>query len=218
MNPKIIHEDQNLLVLDKPAGLIMHEGHGVAGPTLVDWLRHHLPSSPLAQDRYGLLHRLDKDTSGLLLVAKTPAAFAYYKKLFQQHEVKKEYLVLVHGHLSPEHGLIKIPLSRHIVQRTRFEAATTGRPAETEYQVEKYYRDFTYLKAWPKTGRTHQIRVHFGSIGYPIAGDKVYGKKDMLARQFLHAHQLEFIGLDGESHQFVSPLPDDLTTFLRGIR
>jgi len=217
MEPKIIFEDASLLVLNKPAGLPVHSGHGQSEPTLVDWLKQHLPRSPLARERYGLLHRLDQYTSGLLLVAKTPAAFQYYKNLFKRHVIKKEYLVLVHGRLMPNRGIIRIPLARHLVKRTRFEPASTGRPAETEYQVEHYYRNFTYLKAWPKTGRTHQLRVHFGSLGHPVAGDKVYGKKDLLARQFLHAHSLNFIDQSGHSRTFTAPLPPDLKAFLSEI-
>lgn len=218
MNPKVIFEDANLLVLDKPAGLVVHEGHGQTGTTLVDWLAQYLPKSPLKSERYGLLHRLDQDTSGVILVAKTLSAFEYYKKLFAKHQIKKTYLVLVHGRVSPDRGLIQIPLARHLVKRTKFEPAQTGRMAETEYQVERHYRDFTYLSAWPTTGRTHQLRVHFSSIGYPIVGDKVYGKKDNLGRQFLHAHQIEGVGLDGKKFKFTSPLAHDLKTYLNEIK
>jgi len=217
MEPKIIHRDADLLVVDKPAGLVVHEGSGHTGATLTDWLKQTLPKSPLADQRFGLLHRLDKDTSGLLLVAKTPAAFAYYKHLFHQHQITKQYLVLVHGRLAPDRGVIRIPLSRNLVKRTQFEPATGGRAAETEYQVERHLGQFTYLRAWPKTGRTHQLRVHFASIGHPIVGDRVYGKADRLRRQFLHAHQLDFVDPIGQSRHFVSPLPDDLTHFLHEV-
>lgn len=218
MNPKIIFEDKDLLVLDKPAGLVVHEGHGQAGTTLVDWLKDYLPKSPLSHERFGLLHRLDQDTSGIILVAKTLDAFDYYKKLFAKHQIRKEYLVLVHGRLKPESGLIQIPLSRNLIRRTQFEPASNGRVAETEYQVEHYYRQMTYLKAWPTTGRTHQLRVHFSSLGYPIVGDKVYGKKDTLTRQFLHAHQISFMGLKGDKLKFTSPLPEDLKNYLNEIK
>ncbi len=218
MEPKIIFEDTNLLVLDKPAGLVVHEGAGHTGPTLVDWIKKHLPRSPLAQERFGLLHRLDKDTSGLLLVAKTKSTFEYLKQLFKKHEITKEYLVLVHGKLSPEKGSIQIPLSRHISKRTRFEPASGGRLAETIYQVKKYYSHYTYLSAYPKTGRTHQLRVHFSSLGFPVVGDKTYGKPDSAPRQFLHAHQISFTDKDGKIRKFTSPLAQDLDKFLHGIR
>lgn len=217
MEPSVIFEDNHLLVVDKPAGLVVHDGAGHHQATLVDWLKQRLPKSQLADKRHGILHRLDKDTSGLLLIAKTPTAFTYYKRLFANREITKEYLVLVHGHLTPARGLIQIPLGRDIIHRTQFEPTRQGRLAETSYQVEKVYRDFTYLKAWPKTGRTHQIRVHFGSLGHPVVGDKVYGKTDTLSRQFLHAHQLDFTDLDGTTRQFISPLPSDLKSFLDGL-
>lgn len=217
VSPKIIYQDSNLLVLDKPAGLIVHEGAGHSQATLVDWLKQHFPKSPLAHERYGLLHRLDKDTSGLLLVAKTPAAFEYYKQLFKSHKIHKEYVALVHGRLSPAKGIIQIPLSRHLANRTKFEPALSGRPAETQYETIQHYPNFTYLKAWPKTGRTHQLRVHFSSINHPIVGDKVYGKHDKMNRQFLHAHRLEFTDQSGKPREFSSPLPKDLTDFLLNL-
>ena len=218
MEPKIIFEDANLLVLDKPAGLVVHEGAGHHQFTLADWLKKHLPHSPLAEERFGLLHRLDKDTSGLLLVAKTKSTFEYLKELFKQHEIAKEYLVLVHGRLVPEKGLICIPLSRHISKRTKFEPATDGRLAETSYQVKHYYPRYTYLFAYPRTGRTHQLRVHFGSLGHPVAGDKVYGKTDSAPRQFLHAHQISFTDWKGKMRKFISPLPSDLSNFINGLK
>ena len=217
MEPKIIFEDADLLVLDKPAGLVVHEGIGQTQTTLVDWLKHHLPHSPLAEERFGLLHRLDKETSGLLLVAKTKPTFDYLKQLFKQRQVTKEYLVLVHGRLAPEKGLIRIPLSRHIARRTKFEPAAGGRLAETAYQVKHYYPRYTYLSAYPKTGRTHQLRVHFSSLGHPIAGDKVYGKPDPAPRQFLHAHQISFTDRKGKLRKFASPLAANLNNFLKSL-
>lgn len=217
MEPKIIFEDADLLVLDKPTGLVVHEGAGRPQNTLVDWLKCYLPCSPLSQERFGLLHRLDKDTSGLLLVAKTKPIFDYLKQLFAQHQITKEYLVLVHGHLAPEKGLIRIPLSRHITKRTKFEPAMGGRLAETAYQVKRYYPRYTYLSAYPKTGRTHQLRVHFSGLGHPVAGDKIYGKPDSAPRQFLHAHQISFTDWKGKPQKFISPPPSDLNNFLKSI-
>ncbi len=218
MEPKIIFEDSSLLVLDKPAGLVVHEGAGHTEPTLVDWIKKHLPHSPLAKERFGLLHRLDKDTSGVLLVAKTQPVFKYLKQLFKKHKITKEYLILVHGRLSPQKGSIQIPLSRHISKRTKFEPSLYGRIAETTYQVKKYYPHYTYLSAYPKTGRTHQLRVHFSSLGFPIIGDKTYGKPDSAPRQFLHAHQIFFVDKDGKIRKFTSPLAQDLDKFLNGIK
>ena len=218
MEPTVIFEDTDLLVLNKPAGLVVHEGAGHTGATVVDWLKQYLPKSPLATERYGLLHRLDKDTSGLLLVAKTLVAFKHLKKLFHDHQIDKHYLALVHGRLTPERGMINIPLARNLVKRTQFEPTATGRKAETEYQVKQYYSQSTYLLALPKTGRTHQIRVHFKSIGHPIVGDKVYGRNDALSRQFLHAFKLSFVDWLGKPRTFESPLSIDLTNYLHELK
>jgi len=211
---EIIFENYELLVINKPAGLVVHEGSGPAVTTLVDLLAHHLPKSPLKTEHYGLVHRLDKDTSGIVLVAKTKDNFTYLRTLFRQREIHKEYLVLVHGHLTPKRGIIKIPLSRDLVKRTQVVPRASGKISETGYEVIGYYRGFTYLRAQPTTGRTHQIRVHFSSLGYPVVGDKTYGKPDSLARQFLHSHKISFVDLLGKRQTFIAPLPDDLTQFL----
>jgi len=214
----IIFEDNELLVINKPAGLVVHEGNGPVTSTLVDLLAHHLPKSSLKANRYGLLHRLDKDTSGIILIAKTRDNFNYLQTLFRQRQIHKEYLVLVHGHLTPKRGIIKIPLSRDLIKRTQIVPHASGKIAETSYAVTSYYKGFTYLRAQPATGRTHQIRVHFSSLGYPVVGDKTYGKPDSLPRQFLHAHKISFVGLLGKRQTFTAPLPDDLTHFLNGLK
>ncbi len=216
--PTIIFEDREILVINKPAGLVVHEGNGQTVPTLTDWLSQHLPRSPLKHHRFGLVHRLDQDTSGVMVVAKTPDSFAYLSHLFRQRQISKEYLVLVHGRLTPKRGVINIPLGRDLVRRTRIAPGTKGRVAETRYEVISYPKGFTYLRAHPTTGRTHQIRVHFSSLGYPIAGDKTYGRPGSLSRQFLHAHKLSFIGLDGQRQTFTAPLPDELKTYLDGFK
>lgn len=214
----IIFEDRDLLVVNKPAGLVVHEGSGQSGPTLVDLLVQHLPGSPLQQDRYGLLHRLDKGTSGLLLVAKTRLCFDYLKDLFKRRKVTKEYLVLVEGKISPRKGIIKVPLARDVARRTQFSPKASGKIAETAYEVIKYIGSLTYLKAIPKTGRTHQIRVHFAGLGHPIVGDKVYGRKrGTLDRQFLHAHKLSFVGPTGPKREFIAPLPEELNRYLNEV-
>lgn len=209
----IIFEDKNLLVVNKPSGLVVHEGTKTK-ITLVDLLARHLPASPLKHERYGLLHRLDKNTSGVLLVAKTKSTFNYLKNLFQKRQIEKEYLALVHGKLTPKKGIIRIPLARGLVQKTKFEPTETGKLAETKYEVIKYIGNYTYLKAYPKTGRTHQIRIHLASIGYPIVGDKVYGKKDVFDFQFLHAHRISFENSNGKEREFVAPLSVELRKIL----
>jgi len=215
--PQIIFEDTELLVLDKPAGLTVHGGVKT-GHTLTDFLSTHLPHSLLADQNYGLLHRLDRDTSGLILVAKTPESFAYYRSLFKRREIHKEYLVLLCGRLEPATGSIQLPLGRSSHRRTQFAVVHNGRPSETNYEVIEHLAKFTYLKAFPATGRTHQIRVHFASLGFPVAGDRTYGSSESgLSRQFLHAHRLNFVNMEGKSVSFVSELPTDLKNYLHGV-
>ncbi|MBU2497256.1 MAG: RluA family pseudouridine synthase [Nanoarchaeota archaeon] len=213
---KIIFEDKNLLVIDKPAGLVVHEGSGQKGETLVDLLKSYLPASVCKLERCGLVHRLDKETSGLLLVAKTSAYFIFLKELFRTSRITKEYLALIHGKIAPRKAVIKIPIARDTVRRVRFSPARSGKMAETAYIVVGYFKNFSYLKVTPKTGRTHQIRVHFAGLGHPIVGDKIYGRRDSVqpGRQFLHAHRIEFIDPNGKKREFVAPLPKDLEKFL----
>jgi 23S rRNA pseudouridine1911/1915/1917 synthase len=216
MNPKpvIIFEDENLLVLNKPAGLTVHEGNGAKGPTLVDYLRSKLGAPANKLERAGLVHRLDKDTSGVILVAKTEAWFNYLKGLFKNHKIQKTYTALVHGTLTPDTGRIDIPIVRDTLHRTKFRVAKTGRQATTNYQVVKHLAEYTLVAAKPVTGRTHQIRVHLAAIGHPIVGDTIYGRKeDKIARQFLHAEKLEFVSPEGKALRFEAPLPEDLETF-----
>ena len=216
--PTIIFEDSNLLVINKPAGLAAHEGVG-QDITLVDWLAKHLSNSPLADQRYGLVHRLDQNTSGLLLVAKTPTWYEHLKSLFAARQVTKEYLALVQGRVQPDSGTIDIPLKRDPIRRTKMHPSKTGRPSTTDYQVVQHYTHHTYLKAWPKTGRTHQIRIHLASLGHPIVGDGLYGHDDpALPRHFLHAHRIEFVSPQGEALSFTAPLPDDLKIYLHGLK
>lgn len=213
----IIFEDKNLLVIDKPAGLTVHEGTKTKS-TLVDLIAEHNPKSPLKDERYGLVHRLDKETSGVILVAKTIPNFEYLKQLFKDRKIAKEYLALVHGKITPKQGVIKIPLARGLVNKTKFEPSATGRIAETKYEVIEYKSGYTYLRAYPKTGRTHQIRIHFASLSYPVVGDKAYGKNDGFNNMFLHAHKVSFIDENGKQRQFVASLSKSLTIILDGIK
>lgn len=217
-SPKTIFENPDWLVIDKPAGLVVHGGSGVHLPTLEDWLKHKFPHSPLHQQRFGIVHRLDKDTSGVMIVAKTEASMKWLQHAFKHRLIEKEYLALVHGRLQPEKGVIQVPIGRDLVRRTKFAPSQSGRLAETKYQIEKYFSKFTYLKAWPKTGRTHQIRVHFAALGHPIVGDRTYGRADNLSRQFLHAHRLTVADQTGKSHVFVAPLAEDLKQYLQDVK
>ena len=217
----IIYEDDDLLVIDKPAGLAIHPAPGHPSHTLVNAVLSYLPTLPDTDDslRPGIVHRLDKDTSGVMLVAKNRQAQANLIDQFKTHSVVKAYLVLVKGHLTPESGVIEAPIGRDPRNRKRMAVATKGREARTQYNVVKYIGNYTLLEVKPETGRTHQIRVHLSAIGYPVVGDAVYGaKSDYLSRQFLHASRLGFhLPSTGEYIEFSSELPPDLAQALEDI-
>lgn len=187
----IVHEDADLLVVNKPAGLVVHPGAGNWSGTLLNALLRHLPH--LAKlPRAGIVHRLDKDTSGLLVVAKTLGAQTDLVRQLQSHSVTREYLALVHGRVMRE-GKVEAPIGRHPVNRTRMAVVSRGRHAVTHYKVVERFSDATLLRCRLETGRTHQIRVHLNSIGHPLVGDPTYGRRratPVFSRQALHAERL----------------------------
>jgi len=217
----IIYEDNDLLVIDKPPGLTVHPAPGHPSHTLVNAILSHFPHLTDIGDslRPGIVHRLDKDTSGVMLVAKNRAAQLDLASQFKTHSVVKAYLVLVKGHLTPEHGIIEASIGRDPGNRKRMAVVARGREARTEYSVVKYIGNYTLLEVRPETGRTHQIRVHLLAIGYPVVGDSMYGVKSAyLSRQFLHACRLGFsLPSTGEYVEFTSHLPPDLERALRDI-
>ncbi len=218
---KIIYEDDDLLAVDKPAGLTVHPAPGHPGHTLVNAILAYFPHLADIGDslRPGVVHRLDKDTSGVMLVAKNSAAQADLSKQFKSHSVTKAYLALVKGRLEPENGLIEADIGRDPHNRKKMAVVAEGREARTEYRVIKYFSGYTLLEVMTETGRTHQIRVHLAAIGFPVVGDKVYGvKSPHLARQFLHASRLGFkLPSTGEYVEFKSELPPDLEKALEAI-
>lgn len=217
----IIYEDDDLLAIDKPAGLAVHPAPGHPSHTLVNAILAHFPHLADISDslRPGVVHRLDKDTSGVMLVAKNSLAQADLAEQFKSHSVTKAYLVLVKGKLEPESGIIEAAIGRDPRNRKRMAVVTGGREARTEYRVVKYIGDYTLLEVSPQTGRTHQIRVHLAAIGFPVVGDKVYGvKSPLLSRQFMHACRLGFkLPSSGEYVEFKSELPPDLAQALKDI-
>jgi 23S rRNA pseudouridine1911/1915/1917 synthase len=200
----VVFEDASMLVVDKPAGMVVHPAPGHRTGTLVNALLAYCPELALAGgDRPGIVHRLDRNTSGLIMVAKTDPVRRALQREFQEHRVNKTYLALVDGHLEPGWGRICAPLDRDPHHRQRMAVQLGGHDATTEYRVQEYLTQrsegtstaFTLAQVQPETGRTHQIRVHFASIGHPVAGDTIYGKSRSplpLDRQFLHAWRLEF--------------------------
>lgn len=213
MKIPIIYEDENIIIIDKPAGLLVHPTSKKERNTLIDYF----PNTRLA-------HRLDKDTSGLLILAKNEKTNDWLKSQFKNRQIKKRYITLVHGSLKDKTGIITKTISR---SRKRGGSQTTApigkrREAITRYTVLKEFEGYTYLEVSPETGRTHQIRIHLASIGHPIAGDEKYKFKrqptpEGLKRQFLHASYLKFSLPNGEVKEFHSNLPQDLEKILKNL-
>jgi 23S rRNA pseudouridine1911/1915/1917 synthase len=230
--PLQIHfEDQDIAVVDKPAGLVVHPGSGTNGATLVHGLLFHFQdlSNVGGEARPGIIHRLDKKTSGLLVVAKNNVAHARLSKDFQDRKVQKTYIALVHGKLRQPSGTIELSVGRHPTIRTKMSVSPTrGRSAFTEYRVVEEFRGFSLLEVNIKTGRTHQIRVHLSAIGHPVVGDDVYGERSykefvrkfgVFDRYFLHAAVLRFTHpMTGKVLEFQSPLPPELRNLLDSIK
>lgn len=219
----ILYEDDNLIAVNKPAGMVVHPAPGHAGGTLVNAILHHCPDleGVGGVQRPGIVHRLDKDTSGIILVAKNDRAHRHLQAQFKSRSIEKTYLALVHGRLEPERGVINVPIGRHPRHRKRMAVlpvARGGREAVTEFEVMTYFEAATLVSAHPHTGRTHQIRVHFASLGRPLVGDAIYGpRRDpfRLGRHFLHAHRLTFQRPDDAGPLTLSsPLPPDLQGLL----
>jgi 23S rRNA pseudouridine1911/1915/1917 synthase len=218
---KVAYEDDAVLVLDKPAGVVVHGGAGITGPTLVDALSGRIAGGPDPQ-RPGVVHRLDRDTSGLLVLARTEAAYEALQPAMARREIEREYLALVEGVPPARAGLIDAPIGRDRRIRAQMSTDTDApREARTRFAVQRTFGDdAALLRVTLETGRTHQVRVHLHAIGHPVAGDPDYGTAGRfgLARQFLHAHRLAFAHpLTGERVQLTSPLPDDLLRVLEGL-
>jgi 23S rRNA pseudouridine1911/1915/1917 synthase len=228
---EIVYEDQVLLVVDKPAGMVVHPAPGHSGGTLVNALLAHCPELAAGEDdRPGIVHRLDRDTSGLILVAKNEKARRALQRQFKERQVHKAYVALLDGHLYPAWGRIEAAVGRDPHHRQRMSVQTGGREATTEYHVLEQFAhqvgpaagDYTLVEAEPHTGRTHQIRVHFASIGHPVVGDGVYGRRRTslpVSRQFLHARRLGFKHPStGQRLELEAPLPEELAALLDLLR
>jgi 23S rRNA pseudouridine1911/1915/1917 synthase len=218
---RIVYLDEQLAVVDKPAGLVVHPAPSHRGPTLVDQLGEILGGGA-DPERPGIVHRLDKGTSGLLVVARDDETHAALQAAVQRRDVERVYLALAGGRLGSRTGTIDAPIGRASRQRTRMAVSgAASRQARTHFEVLELLALESYLEAKLETGRTHQIRAHFAAIGHPLTGDVTYGGAERygLERQFLHAHRLAFEHpLSGERLAFESPLPADLAAALEAAR
>ncbi len=220
---RVLYQDADVVVVDKSAGMVVHAGAGHSRGTLVNALLHHFGTlSGINGDmRPGIVHRLDRETSGVIAVARTDAAHQSLAAQFQDRTVEKVYLALVNGHLKSQTGRITNPIARDPVRRIRMTTRTgEGRSALTEYEVLETVGPYSLLRVRIGTGRTHQIRVHLASLGHPVAGDRIYGAPALaLGRFFLHAHRLRFTSPStGQAIAVESPLPPELTAFLQEAR
>jgi 23S rRNA pseudouridine1911/1915/1917 synthase len=222
-----LFEDDYLLIIDKPRGISVHPGSGKHGETILDIFRYYYPQVEEIKetDRPGIVHRLDKDTSGVLLLAKDLITMKRLQKQFKRREVKKTYLALVHGQVRYRNGTIDAPIGRSPRHRTRYKVIEGGssdpesvkaREAITEFSVIRQYQDFSLVKLFPLTGRTHQIRVHLSYYGNPILGDPIYGKGHTFERLALHAYSLEFTHpITGNLIYSYSVFPEVFRNFLQ---
>lgn len=221
----IVYEDGDLAVVNKPAGMVVHPAPGHETGTLVNALLAHIPKiAELAASgkgparRPGIVHRLDKGTSGLILVAKHEEARRFLQRQFKRREVEKTYVALLEGQLHPPQGVIDAPVGRDPRHRQRMAVLSRGgRAAQTVYYLIEYLGDYSLVSVQPITGRTHQIRVHFAAIEYPVVGDRVYGYRRQrldVDRQFLHAWKLALTLPSGPEREFAAPLPADLRQIL----
>ena len=224
----VLYEDADLVAIDKPAGMVVHAGAGVHSGTLVNALLHRFAELSTAGGaaRPGIVHRLDRFTSGVVLVAKNDAAHQALAAQFSGRQIEKIYLALVHGVLDQDTGRIERPIARDPVHRTRMTARlTSGRAAWSQYRVLRRFENLTFLEVRIGTGRTHQIRVHLSSIGHPVVGDTLYGApakvpgRPPLGRYFLHAHRITFRQpTTGQPISVTSPLPRELEDWLGIVR
>lgn len=229
---EIVHEDHSLLVINKPPGMVVHPGAGNAEGTLLNAVMHHAPSL-VAVPRAGIVHRLDKDTSGLLVVAKTDAVRLRLVRELQARRIKREYLALVRGVVQAG-GSVAAPIGRHPVHRTRMSVQQRGKEATSHYTVTAAYRSHTLLRVRLESGRTHQIRVHMAHIGHPVMGDPVYGGRGGAAvkgqdsrvtellrgfrRQALHAGRLGLSHPEtAEAMEWTAPMPADMQSLVEAL-
>jgi len=247
MEIAVLYEDKETLVINKPVDLVVNRAESIRGETVQDWVEGQrwyeiaTSSTPrnddldkLFRQRSGVCHRLDKETSGCLVIAKTPEALRYYLGLFKNRKITKTYLALVHGRVEPETGEVVLPLKRSLYDREKWQVHYEGKKAVTGWQVEKHFNypghehwkdALTLVRLNLKTGRTHQIRVHLSFLGWPVFSDYKYlnrkfSKEDRkyLSHHFLHAEQIGFTTYEGKKILVAAPLPEDCRKFLSTLK
>ncbi|MEI6035401.1 MAG: RluA family pseudouridine synthase [Verrucomicrobiae bacterium] len=214
----ILHEDAELLVLNKAAGLVVHPGAGNADGTVVNAILHHCAGIRIVggEDRPGIVHRLDKETSGCLLIAKTEPAHRWISEQFAERHIEKTYLALVEGIPRMPHGSIEARIGRHAVHRQKMTVSERGRDATTKYRVLANWEGKALVECRPLTGRTHQIRVHLKHLGHPVVGDPLYGRRGTHSRHFLHAWKIALVHpATGKAASFTAPVPADFPAWAR---
>lgn len=219
---QIIYEDEDILIINKPKGLVVYSGVGKEKTTVVSILKEkHTLSNLYGEERLGIVHRLDKDTSGIMIVAKNNDAHKYYESLFKERKIQKEYIALVKGSIQESKGKIDMPIIRSSKDFKKMEASLKGKEAITYFNVIERFDKYTLVNINIETGRTHQIRVHFSQIAYPIVGDKKYsrGKNDFnINSQLLHAYLLKFTDRNGKKREFKIDIPEEFENILKIIR
>lgn len=231
-DPSVVFEDENILVLNKPSGWIVNSTETANNqPIVQDWLRNNFqfPIFEFYECRNGIVHRLDKETSGVLLVAKNKKYFELLQDLFRERKVKKRYVALLHGEVKQKEGIIEVEVGRLPWNRRRFGVLAGGRDSKTSYDVDRIYKKdnalYSLVNFYPETGRTHQIRIHAKHIGHPIVGDNFYAgrktsRKDRVwcPRVFLHAAEIKFIDPEkNKEYKFEAPIPGELSDALSGL-
>jgi len=239
MEIEVLYEDNGTLVINKPVGLVVNRAESVDSPTVQDWVEERLGNDffqytdKIFRQRSGFCHRLDKETSGCLIIAKSPEALKYYLKLFKKRDLTKEYVALVHGKVEPDEGSVVLPLKRSRFDREKWQVHYEGKRAETSWKVISRYKyensehwgnALTYLRLNLMTGRTHQIRVHLSFLGWPIFSDDKYLNNEMadrdrkfLSHHFLHAERIAFKSYSGDSVKVEAPLPEDCNLLLKSM-
>lgn len=235
-NPEIIFEDDDLLVINKPAGLSVHGDLYSTDKTLADWILENYPAllsvgEPLVVGKKtflkpGIVHRLDKETSGVMIIAKTEKSFLNLKSQFKEGEVKKEYLAIVTGEVKKQEIIVDLPIGRSSSDPRKRVASHKAkgllREAMTDFKLIENFNGYSLINAYPKTGRTHQIRVHLKAVQFPVLGDKLYGQEKegevMVSRQMLHASKITIKDLHNEEKTFEAPSPEDFRNTLEKLR